>query len=289
MDNKSLENMKKAYYIVTHDPKYNYMKFKDYVIKTFYAMNGKINYMVPASKLVFNVPSIDDKMFQFGISNSCIVGINLFNILIYACVKGCDEEEKIKGLILHVVAHELSHLDQKIDNILYNENESYRWLVEVSNDANSLMYIVDHYDELQKLGYYDMSLEYDLKLTYHTEDYTVEDMSKRYVRVNNITDKIVESLTALTTKDVNSYLISPNFNINNIRLEYIRLDNTSTSRYVMLNGKFIDQYDVLQYIGHIAAENPNRLDYIFTPSYNDIDIKIFQYEHVYDSPIYSIT
>ena len=96
-------------------------------------------------------------------------------------------------------------------------------------------------------------------------------------------------MTALTTKDVNSYLISPNFNINNIRLEYIRLDNTSTSRYVMLNGKFIDQYDVLQYIGHIAAENPNRLDYIFTPSYNDIDIKIFQYEHVYDSPIYSIT
>lgn len=288
MDNKSLENMKKAYYIVTHDPKYNYTKFKDYVVKVFYAMNGKINYMVPASKLVFNVPSVNDKMFQFGISNSCIVGINLFNILVYACTRGCDEEEKIKGLILHVVAHELSHLDQKIDNILYKENESYRWLVEVTNDANSLMYIMNHYDELQSFGMYDMALEYDLKLTYHTEDYTVEDMSKRYIRVDNITDKIVESLTALTTKDVNSYLKSPNFSIKKIKLEYIQLDNSSVSRFIMMNEKFLDCYNTLQFIGEISAENPVRVDYVFNASYDMLDIKIFQYEKVYDTPIYTI-
>jgi hypothetical protein len=90
-----------------------------------------------------------------GMAHKCTITIFLDQLLFD---KSEYSEDDMKGYIVFVVAHELSHLLQDIDRIKYINNRKYRYFIEASACITALEYIKEQYDIFKKtIG--DFSLE----------------------------------------------------------------------------------------------------------------------------------
>lgn len=74
----------------------------------FRYLNGKVNYVIPANRLLFSNPTMGS---NFGDATLDIVEINLHNILNSI---NSTHSNRIAGLLLYTITHELLHLDQHI-------------------------------------------------------------------------------------------------------------------------------------------------------------------------------
>jgi len=95
----------------------------------FRYLNGKVNYIIPANQLLFSNPVMGS---SFGDATLDIVEINLHNIL-----KDINsiQPNRIAGLILYTITHELLHIDQHmfIYSSLANHNlQQTEELIELS-------------------------------------------------------------------------------------------------------------------------------------------------------------
>ena len=74
----------------------------------FRYLNGKVNYIIPANRLLFSNPAMGS---SFGDATLDIVEINLHNIFNDI---NSTHPNSITGLILYTITHELLHIDQHI-------------------------------------------------------------------------------------------------------------------------------------------------------------------------------
>ena len=130
-----------------------------WVSQIFNYLNGKINKNRAATIEIVNEPSRAD----IGWSGASIVYINYIRIkllmnttygisnILYnhqSCVK--NQTLKLMNMVFDVIAHELSHMDQAIDDKRYNSDKEYKNCIENANMFRSYKWIVDNFGSLKK-------------------------------------------------------------------------------------------------------------------------------------------
>lgn len=214
-----------------------YARFLDYV---YHYLNGKINYMIPAGYYM-----IGDRTNpgDFGSALGYRIKINLPNILDYSDLVNNTSVDKIKGLILGAVAHELSHLDQDIQYINM-DNKEYKEFIERTNDANALIYIKNNYDQLQyDFNYFDMDLI--CKINYTAPAYYFP----YYKRVEHGYDKILSMISSIINKDLPNILQTRG--ISNLFVIFRALDGSYTSSMLMKNNIWIPTMESMKFLTDI--------------------------------------
>ena len=110
--------------------------------------NGRINYINKSNYLKFTELKSEDSSHSLtGERKIDHIEINLDSIELFTRIShyGDEQEEQIKGFIIHVVLHELAHLDQEVefgqDNKTKNE---YQKRMENANDTYTYNWIMQH-------------------------------------------------------------------------------------------------------------------------------------------------
>lgn len=129
-----------------------YYDMMQWAYNTFNYLNGKIN----------NTKSIGMILIAnsncFGRSLFTKVELDLNNILRLADEKRVISTFFIKGFIVCVIAHELSHIDQCIDYKKILKIKKYADEIEAENQFRVLSYLLSFYDELvYNLGQFDIN------------------------------------------------------------------------------------------------------------------------------------
>lgn len=211
-----------------------YARFVDY---TYKYLNGKINVMIPSTYYIFGEIT---KPTEFGSALGSRVKINLVNILNYASMKNSsNDEQKIKGLIIGAIAHELSHLDQNIDYTKM-DNRDYKTFIEKTNDANALIYIMNHYDQMQRdLNFFDMDLICGIHYTDPSYYYPY------YDRVKHGCDKIFMLLKSILNQDIERLMRERD--CQNLTISFHDLKGKDYTLTPLKNGIWIPIVDSMRY------------------------------------------
>ena len=132
-----------------------YLKYEEFTKSVFKFIVKSGNY----NKLKYIRLKIHKEIRQddtHGMAYRCTVRIFLDQILFN---KRDYSEYDIKGYIVFVVAHELSHLLQSIDIKRYHSEKKYRNFIEASADIVALEYIKEYYDILKEnIGYFSLDV-----------------------------------------------------------------------------------------------------------------------------------
>ena len=102
-------------------------------------LNGEVNTNIRAMNLV--IQSLENGVA--GYSHSFIVSINLPVIYNNSMLNNFSDKE-VKGMIIYILIHELSHCDQNIDILRLSRDEEYRKNIEFSNNQNTMRFIKEN-------------------------------------------------------------------------------------------------------------------------------------------------
>lgn len=102
-------------------------------------LNGEVNTNIRAMNLV--IQSLENGVA--GYSHSFIVSINLPVIYNNSILNNFSDKE-VKGMIIYILIHELSHCDQNIDILRLSRDEEYRKNIEFSNNQNTIRFIKEN-------------------------------------------------------------------------------------------------------------------------------------------------
>ena len=102
-------------------------------------LNGEVNTNIRAMNLV--IQSLENGVA--GYSHSFIVSINLPVIYNNSMLNNFSDKE-VKGTIIYILIHELSHCDQNIDILRLSRDEEYRKNIEFSNNQNTIRFIKEN-------------------------------------------------------------------------------------------------------------------------------------------------
>lgn len=102
-------------------------------------LNGEVNTNIRAMNLV--IQSLENGVA--GYSHSFIVSINLPVIYNNSMLNNFSDKE-VKGMIIYILIHELSHCDQNIDILRLSRDEEYRKNIEFSNNQNTIRFIKEN-------------------------------------------------------------------------------------------------------------------------------------------------
>lgn len=102
-------------------------------------LNGEVNTNIKAMHLV--IQSLENGVA--GYSHSFIVSINLPVIYNNSILNNFSDKE-VKGMIIYILIHELSHCDQNIDILRLSRDEEYRKNIEFSNNQNTMRFIKEN-------------------------------------------------------------------------------------------------------------------------------------------------
>lgn len=112
-----------------------------------------IEYMQPKMCSMVNIPirvkfdtSFHQPMDEYKTMASICFGVMKINILNVKNFMGsCFYTNECISYLSFLIAHELSHSDQYVDHVAYNDGDSYHtWYVESSADYNALRFLVTH-------------------------------------------------------------------------------------------------------------------------------------------------
>lgn len=102
-------------------------------------LNGEVNTNIRAMNLV--IQSLENGVA--GYSHSFIISINLPVIYNNSMLNNFSDKE-VKGMIIYILIHELSHCDQNIDILRLSRDEEYRKNIEFSNNQNTIRFIKEN-------------------------------------------------------------------------------------------------------------------------------------------------
>ena len=102
-------------------------------------LNGEVNTNIRAMNLV--IQSLENGVA--GYSHSFIVSINLPVIYNNSILNNFSDKE-VKGMIIYILIHELSHCDQNIDILRLSRDKEYRKNIEFSNNQNTIRFIKEN-------------------------------------------------------------------------------------------------------------------------------------------------
>lgn len=185
-----------------------------YVKKVYDALNGKINNIAPAIRLALTEPNPDiaKKIEIAGSQCMLYIEIRLDSVFEkFNYIELMDNE--IRGGLLFIVAHELSHCNQKIIPNRHNDIDYMRY-IEYSNNINTINYLSKYDDILKKyLGPYEVP-DIVLQAYYLQRDYyNGEQILFPYI--SSVKEKVLDGLSILTKEDVyaTKYPLVDNINL----------------------------------------------------------------------------
>lgn len=135
-NNNYLEKVKsdvKIYQMESYGYYHSFLKF------AYNFLNGEVNTNIRAMNLV--IQSLENGVA--GYSHSFIVSINLPLIYNKSMLNNFSDKE-VKGAIIYILIHELSHCDQNIDILRLSRDEEYRKNIEFSNNQNTMRFIKEN-------------------------------------------------------------------------------------------------------------------------------------------------
>lgn len=127
----------------------NFKEMTQFAVKAFNLCNFKVNWLKACKeiRLVFfgnRLGYIDDHgVFYFRVANN---NIKLNNTT--------------KTQILDIIAHELSHLNQRVDYDRYNNDIEYMKQIEIENIDNTYNFIINNKDLIEKELKFKLDMNY---------------------------------------------------------------------------------------------------------------------------------
>ena len=123
---------------ITHQME-SYGYYHSFLKFTYNFLNGEVNTNIRAMNLV--IQSLENGVA--GYSHSFIVSINLPVIYNNSMLNNFSDKE-VKGMIIYILIHELSHCDQNIDILRLSRDGEYRKNIEFSNNQNTMRFIKEN-------------------------------------------------------------------------------------------------------------------------------------------------
>lgn len=123
---------------ITHQME-SYGYYHSFLKFAYNFLNGEVNTNIRAMNLV--IQSLENGVA--GYSHSFIVSINLPVIYNNSILNNFSDKE-VKGMIIYILIHELSHCDQNIDILRLSRDEEYRKNIEFVNNQNTMRFIRDN-------------------------------------------------------------------------------------------------------------------------------------------------
>ncbi len=167
--------------------------------------NGRINYVNKSNNLKFTELKSEDSSHPItGERKIDHIEIDLDSIELFTRIShyGDEQEEQVKGFIIHVVLHELAHLDQEVEFGLDNKTKNeYRNRMENANDTYTYNWIMQHMDELvRRFG------PFRLELAANSGTYRY-DNRYAYKRINSVADVMKSLLYFLSNVDIEKLIV----------------------------------------------------------------------------------
>ena len=167
--------------------------------------NGRINYINKSSYLKFTELKSEDSSHPItGERKIDHIEINLDSIELFARIShyGDEQEEQVKGFIIHVVLHELAHLDQEVVFGLDNKTKiEYQKRMENANETYAYNWIMQHMNELvRRFG------PFRLELAANSGTYRY-DNRYAYKRINSVADVLKSLLYFLSNVDIEKLIV----------------------------------------------------------------------------------
>ena len=162
--------------------------------------NGRINYINKSKYLKFTELESEDS--SHSISGERMldhIEINLSSLDLFSHVLHYDDkqEEQVKGYIIHIVLHELAHMDQAVE---YGQEKKFKkkyWKhMENANDTYTYNWIIKHREELvRRFG------PFLLDLAYKNDAYSY-DNRYAYKRISSLSDILKSLLYFFSNVDI---------------------------------------------------------------------------------------
>ena len=114
---------------------FNY--YKEFLKNAFTILNGEVNTNILARRLALQNLDMDET--EFGYNLAFFIVLDLRKIYNYTINSDTPHDETLKGMILYVLIHELSHCDQYI--IPFFNSKEYIRNIEFTNNENCMRFI----------------------------------------------------------------------------------------------------------------------------------------------------
>ena len=192
----------------------NYGNGVNFLTFAYHQLNGEINSSVPAVSLALTESYDISDITIMGSQTMLTIEVRLNNILTQLAPQGFTDNQ-MRGILLYVLAHELSHCDQKKDPIRsLAKDQDYIDYMEYSNDINTIKYLKNNEGRLQSiLGPYEMP-----DIVYNQFNKLKEKFNNRFVyfnQVSSIKEKVLDGISYLVKEDVynNKFPLVNNINL----------------------------------------------------------------------------
>ena len=182
------------------------------------SINGEINTVIPSTMLALTEPGnvvIKPKGESVGTQCMMTVEIRLYNALRLFANYGLTDN-KIRGALLYIMAHELSHCDQKIERLkLINRDTRYEMYMEYTNNINTMEFILDNQQILQStIGPFEVP---PIVYTSYTEQKEYfNNIYYAFPQISSIKEKVLDDISMIVGEDLykTKYPLVNNINLN---------------------------------------------------------------------------
>jgi len=191
-----------------------YADCADYLKNVYNGINGEINPVVPAIRLVLTEPNPNAPK-NFAIAGSqCMmyVEIRLDNVF-EKFNEARLTDNQIRGGLLFILAHELSHCDQKIIPNKQDDIEYIRYM-EYTNNLNTLEFIKKNWNLLQ-LCYGTFEIPEMVCGSYLEQSKFYNGKIFVFPQISSIKEKVLDGVSLLMKEDIyaNKYPLVNNMNL----------------------------------------------------------------------------
>lgn len=220
-----------------------------YVKKVYDALNGRINPIAPAIRLALTEPNPDvAKKIEIA-GSQCMLYIEIRLDSVFEKFNYLElTDNEIRGGLLFIVAHELSHCNQKIIPNRHNDVDYTRY-IEYTNNMNTIHYLSKYENILQEyLGPYkipDIALQ-----SYYAQKKYYKGEPMLFPYISSVKEKVLDGLSILIKEDVydTKYPL-----VNNINMEVYIQNRMHKSFNIIRNKQLtIDPADIIKMSQFIA-------------------------------------
>lgn len=185
----------------------------NYLKKAYNGINGEINPVIPAIRLALTESNKDSVIDYAVVGTQCImtVEIRLANAYTKFCQLGLTDNQ-VRGALLFIIAHELSHCDQKI--IPNKLDDEYIMYMEYTNNLNTFRYLKEHENILQTyFGPYEIPKA--AYRSYLEQKEYFKNQKYIFPQISSIKEKVLDGLSVIIGEDIykTKYPIVNNINI----------------------------------------------------------------------------
>jgi hypothetical protein len=192
--------------------------------------NGEINPVVPAIRLALTEPNPNTPK-EFSIAGSqCMMYIEVRLDIVYELFnKSRLSDDQIRGGLLYIVLHELSHCDQKIIPNKQNDIDYVRY-VEYTNNLNTFAFIKKNWN-LLKCCYGNFEIPEIVYGSYLAQREFYNGQVIIFPQISSIKEKVLDGISVLINEDVYTNIYP---SVNNINLS------------VFVGQNLYDEFEIIQ-------------------------------------------